>query len=120
MPKVLVVDDQPELLEMMTVGLELAGYQVCTAADGPAALLAAAQSGPDLVILDFNMPGLSGACLCASLQQIAGQAPILLISGMATAEEIHASLQAGAQEYLRKPFELVQLLDRVDVLINQL
>lgn len=120
MPKVLVVDDQPELLEMMNVGLQLAGYQVATAADGPAALQAAARTTPDLVILDFHMPGLNGTCLCASLHQIANQAPILLISGMATADEVHASLQAGAQEYLRKPFELNQLLERVDVLINQL
>lgn len=120
MPTVLVVDDQPELLEMMNVGLQLAGYQVHTARDGAAALQAARHYPPDLVILDFNLPGPSGASLCVRLRQLSKQAPILLISSMATAQQVHSTLQAGAKEYLRKPFELNQLLARVDVLINQL
>lgn len=120
MPRVLIIDDQPELLAMMHTGLQLAGYHVDTATSGPAALQAVAQHNPDVIILDFNMPGLSGTGLCASLHQLARQAPILLISGMASADEVHASLQAGAREYLRKPFELGQLLERVEALINQL
>ncbi|HRN51621.1 MAG TPA: response regulator [Anaerolineales bacterium] len=119
MPTVLVVDDQPELLEMMNFGLQLAGYQVHTASNGAAALRAARQCPPDLVILDFNLPGPSGASLCAHLKQLSKQAPILLISGMATAQQVHSTLQAGAKEYLRKPFELNQLLARADVLTNR-
>ncbi|UYN90536.1 MAG: response regulator transcription factor [Anaerolineales bacterium] len=120
MPKILVVDDQPELLEMIRAGLSLSGYQVCAASSGQAALYAASHFWPDLVIMDVNMPGLSGPALCAKLNQAAGaQMPILLISAMATAEELQATLQAGAHEYLRKPFELGQLLQRVDALLSE-
>lgn len=122
MPKILIVDDQPELLEMIRAGLSLAGYKVRTAPDGQAALQAAAQFWPDLVIMDVNMSGLSGAALCAQLRQLAGtrQVPILLISAMATAEQLQATLQAGAREYLRKPFEIGHLLQRVDALLSQI
>lgn len=119
MPKILVVDDQPELREMMQAGLQLSGYQVRTAPDGAAALRAAQGFSPDLVILDFSLPGLSGPSLCASLYQQAGKAPILLISAMANAEQVQASMLAGAREYLRKPFELTQLLERIEALLSQ-
>ncbi|MCL4257400.1 MAG: response regulator transcription factor [Anaerolineales bacterium] len=121
MPKVLIVDDQPELLEMMRAGLNLSGHQVCAASSGQAAMYAASHFWPDLVIMDVNMPGLSGAALCAELRHLAGanKMPILLISSMATAEQLQATLQAGAREYLRKPFEIGHLLQRVDALLSQ-
>lgn len=121
MPRILIVDDQPDLLEMIRAGLSLSGYKVSAASDGTAALYAAARFAPDLVIMDVNMPGLSGAALCAGLRQAAGcdKVPVLLISAMATPEELQASLQAGAREYLRKPFELGQLLQRVEALLSQ-
>ncbi len=121
MPRILIVDDQPDLLEMIRAGLSLSGYKVCAATDGTAAVYAAANFAPDLVIMDVNMPGLSGAALCARLRQATGcdKVPVLLISAMATPDELQASLQAGAREYLRKPFELGQLLQRVEVLLSQ-
>lgn len=120
MPKVLVVDDQAELREMMQAGLLLSGYQVRTAAEGAGALNAAALFAPDLIVLDFNLPGLHGPALCARLRQQAEQASILLISGCASPAEVHASLQAGAREYLRKPFELERLLTRIGALLSEI
>ena len=121
MPKILIADDQPDLREMIRLSLSLSGYHVLTAPDGHVALEVAAGFGPDLIIVDARMPGPSGPALCARLHDLAAThgAPILLISGMADCAEIQAALEAGAREYLRKPFELNHLLDRVDALLHQ-
>lgn len=121
MAKILVADDQTDLLEMIRTTLGMSGHEVIAVADGELALRAAAEFGPDLIIVDAHMPGLSGPEVCARLQAEAGLrgAPILLISGMASTEEIQAALEAGALEYLRKPFELSHLIERVDALLTE-
>lgn len=121
MTKILIADDHPELREMIRLSLSMSGYQVETAPDGHAALEAAVDSWPDLFIVDARMPGPSGPALCAQLHDLAPAegTPILLISGLAECAEIQAALQAGAQEFLRKPFELDDLLQRIDSLLHQ-
>src|SRR5690554_1262208 len=121
MPRILIADDQSDLLEMIRLSLSLSGHEVLTAPDGDAALQAAADFWPDLIIVDAQMPGPGGPALCARLHELgaAQDTPILLISGMADCAEIQAALAAGAQEYLRKPFELNDLLQRVDALLSQ-
>jgi DNA-binding response OmpR family regulator len=120
MQKILVAEDQSDLREMIGLTLSMAGYQVNTAPDGEAALREAAQFQPDLIILDVHMPGLSGCQVCAELQKESDlqRIPVLLMSGQASNEEIHTGLEAGAQEYIRKPFELNQLIERVGVLLS--
>jgi CheY-like chemotaxis protein len=119
MTKILIAEDQADLREMMGLTLELAGYQVSTAADGEAALRHAAQLHPDLIIMDVHMPGLTGCEVCAELlnRGLLPHIPVLLISGMANNDEIQTALNAGANEYLRKPFELDHLIQRVGALL---
>lgn len=119
MQKILVAEDQTELREMISLTLELAGYHVNTAPDGEAALQGATDFHPDLIIMDVHMPGLSGTEVCQRLQnsQSLQGTPVLLMSGMASNEEIQTAFAAGAHEYIRKPFELDQLIKRVDALL---
>ncbi len=119
MSKILIAEDQADLREMIVLTLRLAGHDVADAPDGEAALLMARQSQPDLIILDMHMPLLTGWQVCEKLRadQSMQSTPILLISGMANSEEIQAGLQAGAQECMRKPFELSQLMQRVEALL---
>lgn len=118
MSKILIADDQADLREMIQLGLSLSGHQVFAAPDGDVALQAAADFSPDLIIMDAQMPGPGSRALCAQLQGL-HNTPILLISGMADSAEIQAALQAGAREYLRKPFELHDLLERVKALLEE-
>ncbi len=119
MSKILIAEDQADLREMIVLTLRLAGHDVADAPDGEAALLMALQLRPDLIILDMHMPLLTGWQVCEKLRadQSMHRTPILLISGMADREEIQAGLQAGAQECMRKPFELSQLMQRVEALL---
>lgn len=121
MSKILIAEDQNDLREMMTLTLEFAGHLVASAADGEAAVLRAREFQPDLIIMDVHMPLLDGCQVCEQIKsdETLKQTPILLISGMANAEEIQAGLQAGAQEYMRKPFELNHLIERVDALLTE-
>lgn len=117
--KILVAEDQEDLREMISATLRLAGHRVTSVPDGEAALRLAQQSQPDLIILDMHMPLLTGWQVCEKLRadQSLRSTPILLISGLANDDEIRAGLLAGAQEYIRKPFELSQLMQRVEALL---
>jgi two-component system response regulator RpaA len=119
MSKILIAEDQNDLREMMGLMLQMAGYQISQAPDGEAALAAAAEFQPDLIIMDMHMPGLTGCEVCAKLQNLEAlqNIPVLLISGAANQDEIHAGFDAGVQEYLRKPFELSHLIQRVDAML---
>lgn len=119
-PSVLVAEDQADLRDMITATLELSGHRVFSAADGQEAVEQAEEQRPDLIILDLHMPGLNGFEVCERLkaQEPFRSVPILIISAGGSREQIRASLNAGAQEYLAKPFELDHLIQRVDALLT--
>ncbi|MER7490298.1 SpoIIE family protein phosphatase [Streptomyces sp. NPDC126497] len=113
--RVLVADDNADMREYLTRLLEGAGYLVSTAEDGLAALRAARADAPDLVISDVMMPGLDGLGLVAALRTDPRTAsvPVVLLSARAGQEESIEGLQAGADDYLVKPFAAAELLARV-------
>lgn len=119
--KILIAEDQSDLREMIALTLRMAGHEVAAETDGQAALRTAQETHPDLIILDVHMPLLSGFEVCQLLQadETSRDIRILLISGMANNEEIQAGLNAGAREYIRKPFELGHFIQRVDALLTE-
>ena len=112
MTRVLVVDDDPNVVEVIAANLEAEGYTVETAADGNQAWNLLTTSPPDVVLLDWMLPGRSGIDLLAELRADAEthELPVVLLSAKARDEEIWAGWQAGANYYLTKPFRLEQLL----------
>jgi two-component system KDP operon response regulator KdpE len=110
--RVLVVDDEPHILRALETTLRGAGYDVDTAATGESALTQAAVHPPDAVILDLVLPGKSGAEVCRELRQWT-QAPVLILSAVGEEREKVAALDAGADDYVTKPFGVDELLARL-------
>jgi len=121
MRKVLVVDDEPVLVETIAYNLEQAGYEVMTAADGASALEVARREQPDLVILDIMLPQIDGLEVCRLLRREDSTAttPIMMLT--AKGEEIDkvVGLEVGADDYVTKPFGRRELLARVKALMRR-
>lgn len=112
------MDDDPNILSLLRRGLSFEGYQVATAADGVAALAVARDEVPDLVVLDVMMPGLDGLEVCRRLRAGA-DVPILMLTARDTVPDRVAGLDAGADDYLVKPFAFDELLARVRALLRR-
>ena len=116
--KVLVVDDDLELLGLIGFALRQAGYLVIEASDGPAALATFAREQPDLVILDVNLPELSGFEVCRQIRAEAAT-PVMLLTVRSSEEDQVRGLDGGADDYLTKPFSPRTLLARVRALLRR-
>lgn len=119
MTTVLIVDDEPNIVQLVRITLEDSRVQVLEAADGSTALDRAVAFRPDLVLLDVDLPDLSGLEVCRRLRsdvQLAGT-KIVMLTAAAQRDDIARGLAAGADEYLTKPFSPVRLLSLVDQLI---
>ena len=112
MTLVLVVDDEPQLLRGLRVNLKARGYEVETAADGERALDLAASRRPDVVILDLGLPGIEGIEVIRGLRAW-GSMPIIVLSAREQEPEKVAALDAGADDYITKPFGMGELLARL-------
>jgi len=112
MTRVLVVDDEPQLLRVLRVHLQARGYEVDAAADGRGALELAAQSLPDVVVLDLGLPDVSGVEVIAGLRGWT-QVPIIILSVHDQEADKITALDAGADDYVTKPFSMAELLARV-------
>ncbi|HZR00491.1 MAG TPA: response regulator transcription factor [Chloroflexota bacterium] len=117
--RVLVVDDDPNVLRVMKRGLVYAGYQVDEADSGESALVSARDRPPDLVVLDVMLPGLDGLEVCRRLRADSSQLPILLLTARDRVPDRVAGLDAGADDYLVKPFAFDELLARVRALLRR-
>lgn len=117
--KVLIADDDPQILRALRITLTARGYDVTTASDGRAAVDAAAATHPDLVVLDLGMPGLSGVEVIQALRGWL-TAPILVVSGRTESWDKVEALDAGADDYVTKPFAADELLARIRALARRL
>lgn len=115
MNHVLVVDDDPQILRAMRITLRARGYSVAVAASGSGALTAAAAQPPDIVILDLGLPDLDGVRVIEGLRGWC-QSPILVLSGRSDSADKVEALDAGADDYLTKPFGMDELLARLRAL----
>lgn len=114
----MVVDDDPDIVSFVRRGLAYEGYTVETAGDGAEALAKARHMEPDLVILDVMMPGIDGLEVGKRLRQ-ASDVPILMLSARTSVTDRVAGLNAGADDYLAKPFAFDELLARVNALLRR-
>ena len=119
MTTVLIVDDEPNIVQLVRITLEDSRVQVLEAADGTTALDRAAAFRPDLVLLDIDLPDVSGLEVCRRLKEDAELAKmkIVMLTAAAQRDDIARGLAAGADEYLTKPFSPVRLLSLVEQLM---
>jgi two-component system, OmpR family, response regulator MprA len=116
---VLVVDDDPPIRRMLERTLAAEGYRVSAAADGAEALVAVERTVPDLLVLDVTMPGVDGLAVCRRLRQRGLVLPILLLTARDSVPDRVAGLDAGADDYLVKPFASEELLARARALLRR-
>ncbi|MGZ4391303.1 MAG: response regulator transcription factor [Gaiellaceae bacterium] len=119
--RILVVDDDGSLRRAVTRALELEGYEVEGAADGVQAVAAFEGAGrpePDLVVLDILMPNLDGLAACRAIRD-KSEVPILMLTARSAVDERVEGLEAGADDYLAKPFAVVELIARVRALLRR-
>jgi len=118
--KILVVDDERAVRESLRRALELEGYEIELAADGREALSRLeSEAEPDAVILDVLMPGLDGLEVCRRLRGTGSRLPVLMLTARAEVENRVAGLDAGADDYVTKPFALEELLARLRALLRR-
>ena len=117
---ILVVDDDPVIQKLLSVNFEMEGYRVVTASDGEEALDRVLSEAPAVVVLDVMMPMVDGIEVLRRIRANPGMGstPVLLLSAKAQAKDIEDGMAAGADAYLTKPFEPLDLLDRVALLLR--
>jgi DNA-binding response OmpR family regulator len=110
---ILIVEDEIKLAQFIELELKYEGYTVAVANDGLSGLTAARESHPDLIILDWMLPGISGLEVCRRLRQTGDRVPVILLTAKDEIGDRVAGLDAGADDYVVKPFSVEELLARV-------
>ncbi|WP_192034555.1 response regulator [Halomonas sp. YLGW01] len=121
MAKVLVVDDEPNIVLSLEFLMQQAGFEVMTAADGESALVRVAEAPPDLVLLDISLPGISGFDV---LERLRGdpaltRLPIIMLTAHGREVEREKGLALGADDYITKPFSTQALVEKVKALLDE-
>ena len=119
MPTVLVVDDEPAIRESLERALALESYAIALAADGEAALTRLAENPVDAVVLDLAMPGIDGIEVCRRLRRAGDRTPVLILTARDAVADRVDGLDAGADDYLVKPFALAELKARLRALLRR-
>jgi len=117
--RILVVDDERAVREALERALRLEGYEVETASDGQQALLALAARSADAVVLDILMPVMDGLETCRALRRMGNRTPVLMLTARHAVDDRVSGLDAGADDYLVKPFALEELLARLRALLRR-
>ena len=119
MPKVLVIDDDPVIVELLRVNFEIEGFEVVSAADGREGFARARADRPDLVLSDIMMPRVDGLQLLRQLKSdaVTRALPVILLSAKAQNAEVQQGLDMGADDYVTKPFDPLELIDRVNAVL---
>ncbi|NJL00327.1 MAG: response regulator transcription factor [Spirulinaceae cyanobacterium RM2_2_10] len=110
---ILVIEDEVKLAQFIELELKYEGYEVTVANDGLAGLTAAREGSPDLIVLDWMMPGISGVEICRRLRDTGDKVPIILLTAKDEVSDRVAGLDSGADDYMVKPFSVEELLARV-------
>jgi DNA-binding response OmpR family regulator len=119
--RLLVIDDDPVIVELLRVNFEIEGFEVLIAADGEEGLQRARADHPDLVLSDIMMPRLDGLQLLTELRAdpATSRLPVVLLSAKAQNAEVERGLALGADDYVTKPFDPMELLDRVNAILDK-
>jgi two-component system response regulator MprA len=117
--RLLVVDDDPSLREALALVLDLNGFDVTTAQDGREAIRTLADTPPDAVVLDVLMPGIDGLEVCRRMRAAGDRTPVLMLTARAEVGERVEGLEAGADDYLAKPFAREELVARLRALLRR-
>ncbi len=117
--KVLVVEDDATIARFVELELQHAGYEVMKASDGAAAMAAWAEFRPDVIVLDLMLPGIDGLEVARTLRARGVTTPILMLTARSETQDVVTGFDAGADDYLRKPFEIPELLSRVRALLKR-
>lgn len=121
MAKILIAEDEPDIRELVAFTLRFAGHEVVTAKNGEEALQLAGREFPDLILMDVRMPRMTGydACRAMKASSELKDIPVVFLSAKGQDSEIQTGLEAGAEEYLLKPFAPDQLTDRVRAILSK-
>jgi len=118
-PRILVVDDEPAVRDALSRALEIEGYRVELAADGAEGLSRLDSAEPDLMILDVTMPVMGGLEACRRVRSVGHRTPILMLTARESVPDRVSGLDAGADDYLVKPFALAELIARIKALLRR-
>jgi len=118
MPSILIVDDEANIRELVTVYFTAAGFDVRQASDGPGGLRSALDDTPDLVLLDIMLPGLDGSEVCRRLRETS-QVPVIMLTARGSDLDKVAMLEFGADDYVTKPFSPPELVARVRAVLRR-
>jgi DNA-binding response OmpR family regulator len=119
MPNILIVDDEPKVIEVIKPYLEDEGFEVYTASTGGEALIIAEQVNPDIVLLDWMLPGMSGLEVCLSLRKTS-KAGIIMLTARTDEGDRVVGLEVGADDYVTKPFGLREITARIRALLRRM
>ncbi|KHL02892.1 response regulator transcription factor [Sinomonas humi] len=117
--RALVVDDEPSLSELMSMGLRMTGWSVQVAADGPAAVKAARDFRPDVLVLDVMIPGFDGVEVLQRVRQFLPEVPALFLTAKDALEDRITGLAAGGDDYVTKPFSMEEVMLRLHRLVQR-
>ena len=119
MPRILIAEDEKDMAMGLRDNLEFEGYEVIVAADGEAALQAATKQNPDLILLDLMMPKMDGLEVCRRVRESGLRMPILMLTAKSQEIDVVRGLEAGADDYVAKPFSVRELLARVKAALRR-
>jgi DNA-binding response OmpR family regulator len=119
MPKILIVEDEVDMARGLQFNLEARGFAVVVAKDGEAGYRAALAEHPDLVLLDVMLPKRDGYDVCRALRKAQPALPILMLTARGQEDEVVLGLKLGADDYVRKPFSVAELMARIETLLRR-
>jgi len=121
MARILIAEDEPDIRELVAFTLRFAGHEVVATSNGEEALHKASEYIPDIILMDVRMPRMTGydACRAMKADPLLKNIPVVFLSAKGQDSEIQTGLQAGAEEYLLKPFAPDQLTERVKVILGK-
>ena len=118
-PRVLIVEDEAAVVTLLRYNLEREGFDVSAAYDGEEALLSVEESPPDIILLDWMLPGMDGLSIIRALRAADDRTPVLVLSALGEVDDRVQGLRAGGDDYLVKPFAFSELLARLEALVRR-